>query len=160
VSPGGDVRGEVRETCERCGATVKTWQRPGVSVDMLIEFEGRLVLVYRRNEPVNWALPGGYVGYGERLEDAARREAEEETGLTLLDLEQFHSYSDPDRDPRQHSITTVFLARGQGTLRAGDDAAKAELFDPAAGVPHPLAFDHSRIVRDYVEYLRTGKRPL
>jgi 8-oxo-dGTP diphosphatase len=155
-----DVHGEVRETCERCGATVKTWQRPGISVDMLIEFEGRLVLVYRKNEPVNWALPGGYVTYGESLEDAARRETEEETGLHLDGLEQFHSYSEPGRDPRQHSITTVFVARGRGELRAGDDAARAELFDPATGVPHPLAFDHSRIVRDYVVFLRTGRRPV
>ena len=155
-----DTHGEVRETCERCGATVKTWQRPGVSVDMLIAVEHRLVLVFRANEPINWALPGGYVAYGERVEDAARREAMEETGLELVDLEQFHVYSDPDRDPRQHSITTVFLARGQGVLRAGDDAAKAELFDPATGIPHPLAFDHSRIVGDYLEFLRTGKRPV
>ncbi|MBI5838039.1 MAG: NUDIX hydrolase [Candidatus Eisenbacteria bacterium] len=138
---------------------MKTWQRPGVSVDMLIEHQGRLVLVYRRNEPVNWALPGGYVTYGEKIEDSARREAMEETGLELVDLEQFHVYSDPGRDPRQHSITTVFLAQGRGTLCAGDDAAKAELFEAATGVPHPLAFDHSRIVRDYVEYKATGRRP-
>ena len=153
------THGEVRETCERCGATVRTWQRPGVSVDMLIEVGGRLVLVYRRNDPVNWALPGGYVAYGESLEDAARREAREETGLGLEGLRQFHAYSDPGRDPRQHSITTVFLSRGRGELRAGDDAAKAELFEPSAGIPHPLAFDHSRIVRDYVEFLRTRRRP-
>ena len=150
--------GEVTEYCPRCGAGIRTWQRPGVSVDMLITYEGRLVLVYRRNRPVAWALPGGYVDYGEALEHAARREALEETNLELEGAEQFHTYSDPDRDDRQHSITTVFLARGVGELRAGDDAERVALFDPA-DAPHPLAFDHSRIVRDFARYLETGERP-
>ncbi|HVP39164.1 MAG TPA: NUDIX hydrolase [Candidatus Saccharimonadales bacterium] len=151
--------GEVREICERCGAQVRTWQRAAVTVDMLIQVDRRLVLVYRKNDPVAWALPGGYCNYGERLEDAARREALEETGLELNGLEQFHTYSEPDRDPRQHSVSTVFLARGRGTPRAGDDAGEVGLLDPFTEVPHPLAFDHSRIVRDYVEFLKTGRRP-
>ena len=150
--------GEVRETCAQCGTVIKTWQRPAVTVDMLILLDSRLVLVSRRNEPLGWALPGGYVDYGERLESAARREAMEETRLTLLDLEQFHTYSDPDRDARQHSVSTVFLARAEGTPVAGDDAAEVRLFD-LADVPHPLAFDHSRMVRDLEAFLRTGQRP-
>ncbi len=150
--------GEVRERCAECGAQVRTWQRPSVSVDLLILLETELVLVYRRNEPVNWALPGGYVDYGEPLEVAARREAKEETNLELEELEQFHAYSNPDRDPRQHSITTVFLARGRGELVAGDDAAQARRFT-LDEIPHPLAFDHSRIVRDFADYLREGHRP-
>ena len=150
--------GEVTEYCPRCGAGIRTWQRPGVSVDMLITHRGKLVLVYRKNRPVAWALPGGYVDYGESVEHAARREALEETSLELVDAEQFHTYSDPGRDDRQHSITTVFVARGEGELKAGDDAERVALFDPAE-VPHPLAFDHSRIVRDYAAFLDTGRRP-
>lgn len=151
-------QGEVRESCRSCGSVVRTWQRPAVTVDLLLRYHGRIVLVYRRNDPVNWALPGGYVDYGEPLEAAARREALEETNLELEELEQFHTYSDPERDTRQHSITTVFLATGRGELRAGDDAEKVALFDPSEA-PHPLAFDHSRMVRDFEAYLREGRRP-
>ena len=150
--------GEVREFCQQCGTAVRTWQRPAVTVDMLIRYQGGIVLVYRRNDPINWALPGGYVDYGERLEDAARREAREETNLELEDLEQFHVYSDPERDTRQHSVTTVFLAAGCGELRAGDDAERVAIFTPSEA-PHPLAFDHSRMVRDFADYLREGRRP-
>jgi len=152
------AEGEVRETCTQCGAVVKTWQRPAVTVDVLVQVGGKLVLVYRRNEPINWALPGGYVDYGERLDLAARREVLEETNLELVSLEQFHTYSAPDRDARQHSISTVFLGRAEGEPKAGDDAEQVALM-ALDEIPHPLAFDHTQMVRDLEVYLRTGRRP-
>jgi 8-oxo-dGTP diphosphatase len=124
-------------------------RNPAPTVDIIIEHEGGIVLIERRNPPHGWALPGGFIDYGESAEDAAVREAREETGLALENLRQFHVYSDPKRDPRFHTITTVFVARGSGRLRAADDAARARVFDPKA-LPETVAFDHRRIVRDYV----------
>ena len=96
---------------------------PFLTVDAIIEVSGGIVLVQRSSPPLGFALPGGFVDYGETLEDAVRREAREETDLELLDLAQLHTYSDPARDPRFHTVTTVFTARADGTPRAGDDAA-------------------------------------
>jgi ADP-ribose pyrophosphatase YjhB (NUDIX family) len=108
---------------------------------------GGIVLIERKNPPYGWALPGGFVEYGESLEEAARREALEETGLTVRLKGQMHTYSDPGRDPRHHTITTVFIGHGDGTLRAGDDARKAAIF--ARNKMPTLAFDHSEILNDY-----------
>jgi 8-oxo-dGTP diphosphatase len=119
-------------------------------VDIIIRNENRVLLIERRNEPLGWALPGGFVDYGETLETAAVREVREETGLELDDLSQFHAYSDPARDPRQHNISVVFTARGIGTPQAGDDAKNARWF-PLHALPSPLCFDHARILADYVE---------
>ena len=114
------------------------------------------MLIRRKNPPPGWALPGGFVDYGESLEDAARREALEETGLKVRLLEQFHAYSQPDRDPRHHSLSVVFIATADDEPRAADDAAEAALFTLDA-LP-PLAFDHARILADYQHYRRTGQR--
>ncbi len=121
---------------------------PRPAVDVVIEYQGGVVLVQRKNPPLGWALPGGFVDYGESVEDAARREAREETGLELEDMRQFRVYSDPERDPRGHTLTTVFLARGRGAARAADDAAALKIADPAQPECE-LAFDHDRILADY-----------
>jgi 8-oxo-dGTP diphosphatase len=136
-------------TCPSCGATVTRYRNPFPTVDIIIrDDEDRIVLIERRNEPKGWALPGGFVDYGESLEMAANREAREETGLGLIDLQQFRAYSAPNRDPRQHNISLVFTARGVGELQAGDDAANARWF-PLDALPTPLCFDHAQILEDY-----------
>lgn len=127
----------------------KAYRNPIPTVDIIIEIEGRIVLIERRNPPHGWALPGGFVDYGECVEDAARREAMEETGLELADLRQFRVYSDPARDPRQHTLSVVFIARGVGTPAASDDAANLAVVDPRSP-PTPLAFDHAQIIEDYL----------
>jgi len=132
-------------------------RNPVPTVDIIIEHGGGVVLVERRNEPHGWALPGGFIDYGESAEAAAGREAREETGLELEGLRQFGVYSAPDRDPRMHTLTVVFIAVGRGDLRAGDDAAGVRVVDPAAP-PSPVVFDHARILSDYVhaERARSG----
>jgi 8-oxo-dGTP diphosphatase len=135
-------------TCPACGKDVFRYRNPFPTVDIIIRIDAKIVLIERRNPPAGWALPGGFVDYGESLETAAVREAREETGLELHDLQQLGAYSDPQRDPRHHTISVVFTAEGTGTLRAGDDAAKVRLF-PIDKLPSPLCFDHSRILEDY-----------
>ncbi|MBD3347756.1 MAG: NUDIX domain-containing protein [Candidatus Eisenbacteria bacterium] len=122
-------------------------RNPVPTVDIIIEYEGGIVLVERRNPPHGWALPGGFVDYGESVESAAAREAREETGLELRDLRQFHVYSEPGRDCRMHTMTTVFTARGVGKLMAADDARSAKVFSDE--LPETMAFDHRRIIEDY-----------
>lgn len=121
---------------------------PIPTVDVIIRVAGGIVLVRRRYPPPGWALPGGFVDAGETLEAAAAREALEETGLAVRLVRQFHTYSDPARDPRRHTISTVFLADADGVPRGGDDAAEARAFPP--GQLPPLAFDHARIIADYL----------
>ena len=130
---------------------------PAPTVDVVILVAGdRVVLVRRRNPPHGWALPGGFVDQGEPLAAAAAREAREETGLTVEMVEQFHAYSDPRRDPRRHTISTVFLGRASGEPRGGDDAAEARAF-PWTALPD-LVFDHAEILGDVRRYLLTGAR--
>ncbi len=105
-------------------------------------------MVKRRNPPLGWALPGGFVDYGESLESAAVREAREETGLDIELVRQLHTYSAPDRDPRHHTVTTVYLAKAEGNPRGGDDAAEARVFLRGA-LPDPIVFDHRQILDDY-----------
>lgn len=133
------------------------YRNPVPTVDIIIEVEGGIVLVERKNPPHGWALPGGFVDEGESVSAAARREAKEETALDIELTEQFFCYSDPRRDPRQHTMSVVFLARAAGAPCAGDDAAGVAVFAPAA-LP-PLAFDHAQILADYSRYRATGERP-
>jgi 8-oxo-dGTP diphosphatase len=135
--------------CPKCGAPVRTYRNPFPTVDIIIRQGNSVVLIERRNEPIGWALPGGFVDYGESLETAAAREALEETGLTICNLKQLGAYSDPQRDPRHHSISIVFTAEGDGKLEGGDDATSARLFD-LDHLPSPLCFDHAGILRDYI----------
>lgn len=117
-------------------------------MDIIISYGGGVILVKRKNAPEGWAFPGGFVDYGETLEDAAVREAREETGLEIRLIRQFHSYSDPGRDPRQHTITTVFIAEADGEAKAGDDAGGLGVFN-ANSLPENIAFDHKQILDDY-----------
>lgn len=133
--------------CPNCQCEVEVRRNPLPTVDIIIEIDKKIVLIERKNPPFGWALPGGFVDYGESFESAALREAEEETGLLVTDLLQFHTYSNPGRDPRHHTASTVFTAKAEGVPKAGDDAARAELFE-AEGLP-PLVFDHARILADY-----------
>jgi 8-oxo-dGTP diphosphatase len=137
-------------TCPSCGSSVKTYRNPVPTVDIIIELEGSIVLIERKNPPLGWALPGGFVDYGETLEAAAIREAREETGLEITSLRLVGCYSDPARDPRQHTITTVFAASGKGTPAAADDAADIALFPPDR-LPQKLCFDHRTILDDYLK---------
>jgi len=134
--------------CPHCGQMVTPYRNPFPTVDIIIRIGNQVVLIERKNAPLGWALPGGFVDYGESLEQAAVREAAEETGLELAELRQFRAYSAPDRDPRQHNISFVFTAEGRGQLRAGDDASGAALF-PLDDLPSPLCFDHGTILKDY-----------
>lgn len=133
--------------CPHCNKKIKEFRNPIPTVDIIIELQGKIVLIERKNPPYGWALPGGFVDYGEAYELAAKREALEETGLTVENLRQFHTYSDPERDSRFHTATTVFIGQAKGKLKAGDDAARAELFT-RDNLP-PLVFDHHIILRDY-----------
>lgn len=143
-------------TCPSCGSSVKTFRNPIPTVDIIIEIEAKIVLIERKNEPKGWALPGGFVDYGEMLEDAAIREAFEETSIRITGLKLLGCYSDPARDTRQHNISTVFVAQGSGLPQAGDDAARAVLFTPAE-LPHKLCFDHDLIIRDYLQKKSAGQ---
>ena len=138
--------------CPACNAVVTTYRNPFPTVDIIIRQGAGLVLIERKNEPCGWALPGGFVDYGESLEQAAQREAEEETGLVLDNLRQFRAYSDPDRDPRQHNISLVFVASAAGSPVGGDDAAQARFF-ALDKLPADLCFDHAQILQDYRDSL-------
>jgi 8-oxo-dGTP diphosphatase len=141
----------VEEKCPNCGYVLRRYQNPTPTVDLIIEIPGQgLVLIQRAKPPLGWAFPGGFVDYGESLEDAARREAREETGLQVSLLGQFHTYSDPKRDPRQHNISTVFVAWADGTPQAADDARSLQIFSPD-DLPRHLAFDHGQILADYLQ---------
>jgi len=129
-------------------------RNPLPTVDIIIHVPGRgVVLVERKNPPLGWALPGGFVDYGETCETAAIREAKEETGLTVVLTSLLGAYSDPARDPRQHTMSLVYTAQAVdiSALAGGDDAAQAVFF-PLNALP-PLAFDHSLILRDFIQHL-------
>jgi len=126
------------------------YNNPVPAVDLIIEIEGKgLVLIERRNPPPGWALPGGFVEVGETLEQAAVREAKEEICLDVELLGQFHTYSDPKRDPRMNCISSVFVARATGAPRAEDDAKSVALY-PKDRLPAVLAFDHRKILEDFL----------
>jgi 8-oxo-dGTP diphosphatase len=133
------------------GLMEKKYRNPLVTVDLIVEIDDKIVLVKRANPPYGWALPGGFVDYGESLEIAAGREALEELNLEVTLREQFHTYSDPERDPRHHTVTTVYIAEAKGIPKGGDDAEKASLFSRDI-IPHNLVFDHGKIIEDYYRY--------
>lgn len=127
-------------------------QGPFITVDIIIEIDRGIVLIERSNPPFGWALPGGFVDYGETLENCAVREAKEETNLDIYDLEQLHTYSDPKRDPRFHTITTVFTAKAKGKPKAGDDAQNLKVVALEDVEKLKLAFNHSDVLEDYKRF--------
>ncbi|MGA1864578.1 MAG: NUDIX domain-containing protein [bacterium] len=122
---------------------------PFTTVDTIIEVDGGIVLIKRKNPPFGWAIPGGFVDYGETLEEAAIREAKEETCLDVTLVRQFHTYSEPGRDPRHHTISTVFIAKAKGVPVASDDAKEAAIFKDMDSLPDEIAFDHRNILEDF-----------
>ena len=148
--------------CPHCGKPVKKYRNPFPTVDIIIEMaagsdeplartkNNGIVLIKRKNPPYGWAIPGGFVDYGESLESAAVREALEETSLKVELLYQLGAYSDPSRDPRHHTISVVFVARATGEPEAADDAKDIGIFT-SSSLPPDMAFDHEKIIQDYFE---------
>ncbi len=134
------------------------YRNPKPTVDIIIEIGGRIVLIRRKNEPFGWAIPGGFVDEGETVEHAAVREAEEETNLKVTLQELLYVYSDPKRDPRQHTMSTVFTATADKQPVGGDDAAEARLFTREE-LPDDIVFDHGRVLEHYFKFRETGERP-
>jgi 8-oxo-dGTP diphosphatase len=140
------------------GSEASDPRNPFPTVDIIVERgQGRVLLIKRRNPPEGWALPGGFVDYGESTEDAARREVLEETGVSVLLTELLGVYSQPDRDPRFHCLSVTYVGRSRDPIEAGDDAAEVGEF--ALDALPPLAFDHERILRDYAHFKDTGAKP-
>jgi 8-oxo-dGTP diphosphatase len=125
-------------------------RNPFLTVDAIIEIDSGIILIKRKNPPPGWAIPGGFVDYGETLEDSVIREAKEETGLDINLVRQFHTYSDPKRDPRHHTVSTIFIAAASGNPVAADDAAEVKIFT-REDLPKEIAFDHRKILEDYFE---------
>lgn len=139
-------------TCPGCGVEFPARIAPFPTADILIRRlkQGReaVVLVHRKNPPRGWAIPGGFIEYGESAEACAVREAAEETGLRVTLTGLLGVYSAPDRDPRFHTISAVFTAEGEGEARADSDAAEVGVF-AADELPREIAFDHRRVLEDY-----------
>lgn len=127
---------------------IEKYKKPNIAVDGILIKNNKILLIKRKNEPFKdkWALPGGFVEYGEKVEDAVLREFEEEVGIKAKIKKLLGVYSDPNRDPRGHVISIVFILEGEGLPKAGNDAKDAKFFDLNA-LP-PLAFDHEKIIRD------------
>jgi 8-oxo-dGTP diphosphatase len=136
--------------CPTCGSAVKHYRNPFPTVDIIIEIQDGIVLIERMNPPYGWALPGGFVDYGESLEAAAIREAREETSLEVSGLRLLGCYSEPERDERMHTISTVYVAQGYGEPQAADDAAQLKIFK-LTELPEKLCFDHADILADYAQ---------
>ena len=143
--------------CPKCKNEIEVYQNPIPTVDIIIEIESKgIVLIKRKNRPYGWAIPGGFVDYGESLENAAVREAKEETNLDVKLIKQFHTYSDPIRDPRHHSISTVYIAKAKGIPQAKDDAVESGIFTKS-NLPEEIAFDHRSILKNYFKSLHHDK---
>lgn len=136
----------------------KEYRNPVPTVDIIIEIGNKIVLIERRHEPFGWAIPGGFVDYGECLEDAARREAKEETSLDVKLKFLLGVYSSPKRDPRRHTVSAVYVATAKGKPEAADDAKNLGLFALNA-LPPTMAFDHAEILSEYRRYKKTKKLP-
>ena len=135
--------------CPKCNNEIEIYENPIPTVDIIIEIELKgIILIKRKNYPYGWAIPGGFVDYGESLEEAAVREAKEETNLEVKLIRQFHTYSDPGRDPRHHSISTAYIAKGKGKPQAKDDAVEIGIFNES-DLPVQIAFDHRSILSNY-----------
>ncbi len=136
---------------------------PALTVDVIIELTDRsgtpILLIERRNPPFGWALPGGFVDVGETVEQAAVREAEEETALAVRLTTLLGVYSDPKRDPRGHTVSVAYIAQATGEPRAQDDARTLRLFPPEK-LPAELAFDHAKILSDYLSFRNNGRLPM
>ena len=130
------------------------FKNPFPAVDIIIEIRPGIVFIERTDLPLGWAIPGGFVDYGESLKNAALREAFEETGLKVELLHQFHAYSDPSRDSLQHNISTVFIAKAIGTPKAGSDTKQARVLTT---LPKLLVFDYAKIMEDYYQLVGKGK---
>lgn len=139
-----------------------TYRNPAPTVDIIIELIDRpsrpIILIERANKPYGWAIPGGFIDYGESAETCAVREAEEEVSLKVELLEQFQVYSQPNRDLRQHTIAIVFIATAKGEPKAADDAKNLGVFQQWE-IPTNLCFDHDRIIQEYWRYRNYGIRP-
>ncbi len=127
----------------------KLEEGPFITVDIIIEVSGKVVIIERSNPPFGWAIPGGFVDYGESLEEAALREAKEETSLDVSQLKQLHTYSKYGRDPRFHTVTCVFTAKGKGTPRADSDAKNIRIVSEDELGKQEFAFDHKKILKEY-----------
>jgi len=131
----------------------RAYKKPGVTVDAIVTVGYKILLIKRKNAPYKgkWALPGGFIEYGESAEDAVKREIFEEANLTIEISDIIGVYSDPDRDPRGHVISICFRAKGQGEEKSGGDAIDARLFKLDDALKEDLAFDHKKILRKYME---------
>ncbi|MBP1911130.1 NUDIX domain-containing protein [Thermococcus stetteri] len=143
-------RKEAKELAEKYGFKAELHRCIGLTVDAVIVYNNGVVLIKRKNEPFkdHYALPGGFVEYGETVEEALLREAKEETGLDVRPVKLVGVYSKPDRDPRGHTVTVAFLCIGEGEPKAGDDAKEVFVFPIEEALKLPLAFDHEEILRD------------
>jgi 8-oxo-dGTP diphosphatase len=135
---------------------------PLLAADAIIELTDRpgrpIVLIERRNPPPGWAIPGGFVDVGERVEQAAVREALEETALKVELRVLLGIYSNPARDPRGHTVTAVYVAQATGEPSAQDDARTLGVFSLDA-LPEPLAFDHALVLDDYLAWRDHHRSP-
>lgn len=138
------------------------YRNPAPTVDIIIELIDRpsrpIILIERKNIPYGWAIPGGFVDYGESIETAAVREAQEEVSLAVELVEQFQVYSDPKRDARQHTIAIAIIATAMGNPKAADDAKNVSIFNQWE-IPTNLCFDHDRIMQEYWRYRNYGIKP-
>jgi 8-oxo-dGTP diphosphatase len=132
---------------------------PPIAADVIVEMEDRIVLIERKNFPFGWTIPGGFVDFGETIEQAAVREAREEISLVVELRVLLGLYSRPDRDPRGQTISAVYIGRASGVPQAADDAKQVTLVSPD-NLPSPMAFDHVEILAHYLSFLRTGKLPI
>lgn len=140
---------ELSVKCPTCGQAVITYKNPFPTADIVAIQDGKVLLILRKNPPFGWALPGGFIDYGESAEAAAVREFAEETGLEATNLSLVGVYSRPGRDPRFHTLTVVYRANVAGLLNAGDDAQEAMWFDLRT-LPADIAFDHRDIIMDAI----------
>jgi ADP-ribose pyrophosphatase YjhB (NUDIX family) len=142
--------------CPNCGTLVETFRNPLPTVDVVVVRAGRVLLIERMNPPAGWALPGGFIDYGEAAETAAVRELAEETGLRADKIDLLGVYSDPERDPRHHTLSVVYMGTATGEPVAGDDAGAVKWF-ALDDLPQQVAFDHRRVIADARRWLeRSG----